>query len=367
MRLYPRKKRNGTTVWWASWTERKVTVRRSTRQHTRELAKLVVDRWARERADPDLEKARQARFGIEASNFLRERTAAKCAAGTVEMYEQKLANLCDVIGRDTPMISVDADRVASYFELRREEGAADTTLFKEWVALKGVLMSAWRRGRYNRDPRSVRPPWLSANYEPRKTFLSWEQADRLLEALRGDRRRTVAFVLATGARRAEWQNARSGDVDGTRVRMRGTKTDASATVIPIPKLMHRWLRLAGDPPFPPWTNARRDLIEAAERLDPPETREARRAGRDVSELPIFPRVTWNDLRRTFASLLVQAGVPPHLVAKLLRHKSTAMVDRVYGRQTDESLSELVDRALSGKPTVNQRRRTKTRPDQPGGT
>lgn len=344
MRLYPRRKSNGSIVWWASWTENKVTVRRSTRQPTRALAQVVLDRWARERADPEREAARQATFGAEAATFLKECRAAKLAPGTIEMYEQKLANLCDVIGRGTPMADVTAQVVADYFDQRRDEGAADSTLFKEWVALKGVLTSARHRGKFMRDPRQVRPLRLAANYEPRKTFLSWQQADRLLDSFTGDRQRTIAYVLATGARRREWENAQAGDVDGVRVLLRGSKTDASEAIITVPSPMRRWLRLAGQPPFPAWQNARRDILIACAKLR-----------RDD---PSFPDVTWNDLRRTFASLLVQAGVFPHLVAKLLRHTSTAMVDKVYGRQTDDALAELVERAMTREPRVNQRQRTK---------
>ncbi len=358
MRLYPRRKRNGTTVWWATWTENKVTIKRSTRQPTRELAKLVADRWARLRADPELEAPRQATFGGESSIFLKECRASKRKPATVTMYEQKLANLCDVLGRSTSMADVTADRVAGYFTQRQEEGAAGSTLFKEWVALKGVLESAWRRGKYRHDPRKVRPSWVTPDYEPRTTYLTWEQADAILAALPVRRRRVVAFVLATGARRGEWVRAIAGDVDqeSHKVRIRGTKTKAAATVLRVPKLMHRWLAIAGQPPFDRWPNARRDLHAVARTLDPEETRAARERGEPTDDLPKFPRVTWNDLRRTFASLLIQGGVANHHVAKMLRHTTTAMVDRVYGQQTEDTLGDLVDASFRD-PSVTHPDRT----------
>jgi hypothetical protein len=42
-------------------------------------------------------------------------------------------------------------------------------------------------------------------------------------------------------------------------------------------------------------------------------------------------VTLNDLRRTFASWSVQAGTPAKVIANLMGHTSTRMVDLVYGR------------------------------------
>ena len=43
----------------------------------------------------------------------------------------------------------------------------------------------------------------------------------------------------------------------------------------------------------------------------------------------------NDLRRTFASWEVEAGVPLFPIAQAMGHKNTRMLERVYGRQTPE--------------------------------
>ncbi len=148
----------------------------------------------------------------------------------------------------------------------------------------------------------------------------------------------------TGARRREVFAAQVGDVNAKAwtVKIRGTKTDLAAGTIPIPTLMRALHKHTGAGTYAPWGNARRDLALYCVK-----------AG--------VPVVTWNDLRRTFASLLVQAGVAPHLVAKLLRHKTTAMVDRVYGRQTGESLAGLIEHQIAGsrrEPRVNQKVPTK---------
>lgn len=51
----------------------------------------------------------------------------------------------------------------------------------------------------------------------------------------------------------------------------------------------------------------------------------------------MPRVTPNDLRRTFASWLVQARETNFVVSRLLGHSTTKMVDLVYGQLSAESL------------------------------
>ena len=99
----------------------------------------------------------------------------------------------------------------------------------------------------------------------------------------------------------------------------------------------RLLLVGVKPPFAPWPYVNRDLARAC------------RAAK-------IPKVSPNDLRRTFASLLVQDGVPLDVVAKLLGHSSAAMVYRVYGRFTPNALAELVS---PGVPLVYQRSRKTT--------
>lgn len=362
MRLYPRKKKNGERVWWASWTEGAVTVRRSTRCSTKPAAEIVVARWERERADPVLAALGSATFGEEAGQFLKRCRVAmnedKLAPGTFKMYEQKAAVLVRIIGKDTRLASLGNDAFESYLEERGKETVRKTsrpitesTKYKEWVTFRGILKSAARRGRFSRDPGAFKPPHWGPDYRPRQRFLTWPEVSKLLAALPGRRRGAVAFAICAGARRAEVFAAQDGDVDVRRhtVRVRGTKTDTSDRTIPIPKPMRALMTLHCYPPFPTWGNARRELARACKKAK------------------IAP-VTWNDLRRTFASLLVQAGVDPYLVGKLQGHTTSAMVEKVYGRQTHESLGLLVERQLQNtrEPTVNHRRRSKASSRRRGG-
>jgi hypothetical protein len=58
-------------------------------------------------------------------------------------------------------------------------------------------------------------------------------------------------------------------------------------------------------------------------------------------------VTANDLRRTFASWLVQAGVSLYIVSRLLGHKSTRMVEMVYGQLDEATLEAAIGRLPGG--------------------
>lgn len=342
MRLYRRRNRNGTWTWWGSWTEHGKTIKRSTRVADRKAAELVGARWERERADPVHAAAAAATLGLEAAAYIRacEDASArgKIASGTLDMYRQKAGSLVRILGAELRLADIDGETFAEYLVARRAEGVRETTLYKEWVTFRRILHQAWRGRRFGHDPASLKPEHFSQEYEPKKTTLTWAQVDALLEALPERRRRPVAFALATGARRAEIFRAQPEDIHARArtVHLRGTKTEASKATIPVPEPM-AWLLKIGRPPFAPWPNARRDLALACEAVG-------------------APAVTWNDMRRTFASLLLHAGVDPHVIARLLRHKSTAMVDKVYARTTSESLGEMLRAQLRRSPPVSQSRR-----------
>lgn len=366
MRLYRRRKRNGEWVWWASWTENGCTVRRSTRCSTKAAAEIVVARWERERADPVYAAAQNATFGAEASIFLKACEGAvargKMAPGTLSMYEEKAGTLTRIL-EDEPrrplrLGLIDGSTFESYLAIRRAQFLEDrgrpiteSNLYKEWVTFRQILKGAWRAQRFKLDPGSLKPAHFSAQYRPRDTYLTEAQANALLGELEGDRRRTVAFVLGTGARRREWERAQAGDLTSDEVHLRGTKTEKSDRRIPILKPTAKWCRMAGSPPFPRWQNARRDIHAACDRAK-------------------VPRCTWNDLRRTFASRLALAGIQSDVGRRMMGHGSELMWNLVYAKASTEGLREMAQRQLrvgrqnvesqNGEPAVNQKKRTSAR-------
>ena len=84
--------------------------------------------------------------------------------------------------------------------------------------------------------------------------------------------------------------------------------------------------------FAPWPNARRGIAYACKKIG-------------------APAVTFNDLRRTLATWLIEGGVSTYVVSKVLRHKSETMVHLVYGKPTDEAVGDLLERQSSGVSPV----------------
>jgi hypothetical protein len=112
----------------------------------------------------------------------------------------------------------------------------------------------------------------------------------------------------------------------------GTKRETRWRRIPfglfpkLEELLHCLVAERPDDPLllPGWTNIRRDLADACDK-----------AG--------IGRVSPNDLRRTFGSWLKNKGIDSAVVARLMGHTSTRMVDRVYGRINDGTLAAALGR------------------------
>lgn len=219
------------------------------------------------------------------------------------------------------------DQVQSYIFARLSEGAARETVRKELVCLRQALRHAKRRGELGGiDLADLFPPF-SAPYKPRDRYLTAEQAGALLAQLLPHRQRWVLVAAWAGLRLSEVERLQWVDVDFHQglLRVRGSKTPGSYRLVGLaPALAEvlRPVRAVRGFVVSPWANVRRDLELAC-------------AAAGV------PRVTPNDLRRTFASWLVQAGTSNFVVARLLGHSSTKMVDLVYGQLDRSTLAEAV--------------------------
>ncbi len=258
----------------------------------------------------------------DALRFIVEVGCQDASPSTWDMYAKKAGHVARLLG-NTGVNDLHIDDVQRYIRQRLDEGAARETVRKELSTLRKALEEAKGRGLFLRDPRSVVPKFR-VTYNPRRRFLSVAEFSSLLAALQPHRSRWVAVAVYSGARRSEveslrWEN--HIDLESGWVFIPGTKTAGSHRKVPLPGPLAEYLRstpLKAGPLVEPWGNVGRDLPAACAR-----------AG--------IARATPNDLRRTYASWMKQAGEDSAVVAKLLGHSSTRMVDLVYGRLADENL------------------------------
>lgn len=273
-----------------------------------------------------------------------------CAAKpstTVGSYQQKARHISRLLG-GTLMDALDRESVERYIATRLEEGAHRHSVHKELVVLRGAIESAHERKRTATSSTVV--PKFRAGYTPRTTYLTPDQFMRLAEHLvpplspnarestrravteRRNRRALYCLLIALASpRHGEVEALCWEHVDLGRGVLRIPKGKTISRVVAIHPVLRPWLEAmhAGSGPMvETWGNVRRDLARACAR-----------AG--------VPRVTANDLRRTFASWLVQAGTSLLVVSRLLGHNSTRMVDLVYGQLDEATLAGAIQRLPGG--------------------
>jgi integrase len=322
-------------------------VQRSTRCHDREAAELVARQWERDASDPHYAAARQTTLTTALQLLLNTRTeqahAGRRSHATVIFYRQKAGHLVrvfetDAQGNYVPFLlkCLEARHVDAYISQRRAEQASESSIHKELVALRVALKLARRAGLWFGEPAAICPIAFAPEYRPRTRALSRDELALLLGQLTPDKAARVAFIVATSACWHETELALREDVSNDRsyVLIRGTKRTTRYRTVPIFTPEQRSLldfalqHADGDKGFLfwRWGNVRRDIQEACER-----------AG--------IERCSPNDLRRTCAKWLRNAGATPDLIAPLMGHADTRMVERVYGWLTPAELGRRIAYAI----------------------
>ncbi len=338
-RLY---KKNGGTVWYgyyyAADGKRRIVC---TKQQDRAAARAVLRQLEREE-QTSLGPSAAAQGGPTVADVLNDFIDKGCmdvAAATTSMYTQKAGHLLRLLGGE-PIGSLTLDRVQAYITERLEEGGAKESVRKELVTLRRALMLAHDRKLLAVDPRGLIPRFR-VPYVPRDRYLPEQEFEWLLAALKPERRLWLLCAVYSGGRLSEVEGIRWDGIDWQRglMLLPGTKTMKARRWVPLHPQMRAVLETIDTDKrvgtiVEPWGNVRRDLAVAVNAVNARRAMEAAQRG----EKPPAPmaHVSPNDLRRTFASWLKQRGVDSMVVAKLLGHTTSRMVELVYGHLNDAS-------------------------------
>ncbi len=353
-RLY--RKKDGTT--WYGYFYDATGKRRvvCTKQQDRAAARAVLRKLEREAhaqggapADKPAEEGERTRHTIaDALDYLVTHAGSDLAPATLKMYSEKGGHILRLMG-EFDVNALTLDQSQDYINERLAEKAHRETVRKELVTLRRALTLANERGFLRADPRGLIPRFR-VRYVPRSRYLTEKELPKLLLALPANRRHWVALAVYTGSRASEVESLRWEHVDmkNARLLLSGTKTAKSRRWVPIAAPLLRLLEAVDEedrtgPVVEPWGNARRDLAVACQA-----------AGID--------RVSPNDLRRTFASWLKQRGVDSMVVARLLGHTTSRMVELVYGHLDDRTTAAAVSTlpAVPGSKWVAAGQRSRRR-------
>src|SRR5215470_16446385 len=231
------------------------------------------------------------------------------------MYAEKGRRILTTLG-DPWVHEIDRDMLASYIAKRLNEDdeehgqASPHTVSKELITIRRALREANERGVL---PAMPAMPRFSPRYVPREVWLTEAHFELLCAELDPKRVLWASLAALGGLRAGEVERLQWSNAVERLMRVPGTKTDDARRTIPIaPALRYRLDQVPAaarrGQVVLPWGNVRRDLRAAVDRAN----RKLATAAAELRVEPeVIPYVSPNDLRRTFASWLVQNGVPLH--------------------------------------------------------
>ncbi len=287
--------------------------------------------------------AAEASVAAFAEEWLTERRASMKPQGWAAYERAFRLHIVPVLG-DVPVARVTERHLGDLYAKLAAQGLGGTSCNFAAVVLKAMLSDAERRSMIQRNPsRHVRLPRIVRSRE--KVILDAEEARRLIEAARGEGFAALyTLALTTGMRSGEIRALRWRDIDleGGRVLVRGTvttrigggrtidtpKTTRSLRDVPIPQVTVQALAAhrarsapAGELVFP----GSDGTLMHSQTLGRAFHAHLERAG--------LPPMTFHALRDTAATLMLQGGVPAHVVSRILGHASEAITLSVYAHVT----------------------------------
>lgn len=333
------KSRDG--IWYAwgyvngkRWTRSTGTTRK------RDAERRAVELEAECRAEADRAAVEDASLGAAMSALYESMRIGGKAASTIRNVESKGGQVLRVLGVNRKLSTLEpphgGEVLSGYVRKRAseevqrpdEDGNPRTTqrstIAAELAILFMALNRAARLGKFKGPVRALAVPELRGAHKPRKSWRTIEESKRLIEHTPPQWRDHVEVYIGTGARRMELYKITASDIDAqtNRVHIRGTKTEQADRWVPMtPRVREILERRAEARPtgrlFNEWTRAHLDLAPICERAKVPYT-------------------TVSDLRRTFASLMLSAGVSSSVLKELMGHTTTKQIDLVYGHASEEA-------------------------------
>jgi len=329
-------------VWWMRLSYQGRQIRRSTDVTDRKLAERIYFKmrglvaqgtWC----ERPVVQHRQVKDLLE--RYLRDHSAPNKAALTHRRDRSLAAHLLRAFG-DIPIDQLRPARLAEYKASRRAQGAAPQTLNAELILLGHAYKLAereWEWATHN-------PVLRIAKEKVRNGVERWltpEEEQRLLAASPPWLQEIIVFALHTGMRRGEILTLQWSHVDLSRhtLTILEQKNGARDT-LPVNETAMEVLQARAA--------VRTNSTEAVfvnEAGHPREARNLLRAFYPAMRKAGITRFRFHDLRHTFATRLIQAGVDVYTVQKLGRWKTISMVLR-YAHHQPESLrggAEVLDR------------------------
>lgn len=253
--------------------------------------------------------------------------------------------------RDSRVSKAGTDPENSEAQQRDAKRRTQATVNRSWAVIRAGLNWAFTTGRVESDLawRRVKP--FQNVDQPRQRFLSTVEAGTLLGACADDFRPLAHAALVTGLRLGELLRLTPADIASDAVHVGEGKTGRGRTV-PITAEGKRLFaqlvkgRAPGDL-----------LFRDAEGLTWTRPKISRRMADAVADAKLA-HVSFHDLRRSYGSLLANAGARDAIIAAALGHSDTRMTRRHYAHLLDKAVAEEIGKHL---PTFTKAPKAKRAP------
>lgn len=331
MGLYRRGK-----IWWMSFVHEGRQVRVSTGTSDRRKAEEVlgeVRRQVRDRRYRVTLEEQHRTFGDLMDRFLGEHVIRKASQRSMRGHVNHLRAF---FGDATLLADITPRLVVEYKNRRYQDGVSPATVNRALATLKKAFNLAVREWEWcHRNP--VLSVSMEREHNARDRWLSLEEEDRLLAACAPWLRDLVTFALNTGMRMGEilaltWQGV---DLTRRTVTVFRSKNGERRT-IPMNQKVFALLTEKAKV-----RSIQTNLVFPSKTQTLLESGHLRRSFRLALKKAGIMDFHFHDLRHTFATRLVQAGVELYKVQRLLGHKSPIMTQR-YAHHYPESLRDGVE-------------------------
>ncbi len=345
MGLYKR----GST-WWMRFSLQGTQIRRSTETSDKKLAERIYHKVLGELATGkwlESEPAEEKTVGELFSRYLEEHSKPNKSRASYVRDKGILARIENEFGTDVVLAEVSASAISDYKARRREAEATPGTINKELGLLRHVFEMALIWEWIDENP-AVRIPKEKVKNRMER-WLTHEEEERLRKVCPEWLRDMVVFAMNTGFRQGEILSLTWNQVDWTRKEgptiLFWDQKNSGRDTVPINPSAVSILKKK--------SSIRRlgcDLVFHTSNGTKYLARNVHEAFVSACKTAKVENFRFHDLRHTFATRLVHAGVDLYTVQRLGRWRSLSMVMR-YAHHSVESLRsgmEAVNRLTSTK-------------------
>lgn len=328
MGLYKRGK-----VWWMSFSYQGKQIRRSTETTDKKLAQRILDKVKGEIAEGkwfEKQPGEYRTFKEMMDKYMAEHSARNKAPKSHIRDRSLCAHLVGFFG-DMTITEITPSLISEYKTKRREKGASPRTINYELTLMSHAFNLARKEWEWIKENPVSKVSKEKVNNQIER-WLTLEEEKKLIKNSPQWLKEIIIFALNTGMRQSEILDLKWSQVDLARktitiLEQKNQKIDTLPINDNVANILNKRKKLRKSESKYVFTNNNGKKIDDGN---------LRRSFYSVIKKAGIGPFRFHDLRHTFATRLVQAGIDLYTLQKLGRWKNISMVMR-YAHHYPESL------------------------------